>query len=387
MTARSLVAADAAVLVARVPNDGIKPSACVDGDGTLHLVYFKGPAAGGDAYYVNTKDGGTSFSAPIRVNSQDGSVLGVSSIRGPQLACGRGGIVHVVWNGSNNALPKGPLNPGMPSDSKANGAPLLYTRFDPAQQHFEPQRNLLQQSCSLDGGSAVAADANGGVNVVWHAEPKSGGDESTRVIWMATSRDDGAHFAEERNILPGTAGVCGCCSLAVRAGTGGTIAILARAANEGGGQRPMNLLLSVDGGSAFIRRALDEWPLNACPMSSASIATTERGFAIAWEGKNKVEAARFDLAAARTESKSFLSLVRTSSGKALKYPVVAVNRAGDLLFAWTIGMGWSSGGSMAWELYHPGDDTPVAKGAQDGVPASDCLAAVALPDGRFLVVY
>ncbi len=46
------VSADTKVTLVRTPDHGIQPQAVVDETGTLHLVYFKGDALGGDLFYV-----------------------------------------------------------------------------------------------------------------------------------------------------------------------------------------------------------------------------------------------------------------------------------------------------------------------------------------------
>ena len=91
------------VLGRRVPHAGIQPEAVVDNAGTLHLIYFSGEPAGGDLYYVRSRDLGATFSTPVRINSQAGSAIATGTIRGGQLALGRTGRVHVVWNGSDAA--------------------------------------------------------------------------------------------------------------------------------------------------------------------------------------------------------------------------------------------------------------------------------------------
>src|SRR4051812_608886 len=107
LLAASAPAAD--VNVVRVPSGGFKASAAVDSAGTLHLVNFSGSTSGGDLFYVTSRDAGASFSPPLSVNSQTGSALGASSARGPHLALGREGRVHVLWPGSAKAQPRGPL--------------------------------------------------------------------------------------------------------------------------------------------------------------------------------------------------------------------------------------------------------------------------------------
>src|SRR5438045_1070573 len=87
------------VTVIATPDGGIQPQAVVDAEGAIHLLYFKGDPAGGDLFHARIGPGRDDVSAPIRVNSQPGSAVALGTIRGGQLALGRGGLVHVAWNG------------------------------------------------------------------------------------------------------------------------------------------------------------------------------------------------------------------------------------------------------------------------------------------------
>ena len=88
------------VIVVAAPDGGTQPQAVVDDGGSIHLIYFKGDPAAGDLFYVRSAPGTTEFSKAIQVNSGPGSAIAVGTIRGGQLALGRGGQVHVAWNGS-----------------------------------------------------------------------------------------------------------------------------------------------------------------------------------------------------------------------------------------------------------------------------------------------
>src|SRR5262249_4764455 len=170
--------------VLRTPGGGIQPRAAVDEHGTLHLVYFEGDPAKGDLEYVRSSDGGKTFGTPVKVASAPNAVA-LGNVRGAELAVGRGGRVHVVWNGA--------------AGGKALGAPRRYARLDDSGVRFEPERDLAGEHHGLDGGGAVAADAAGNVWVVWQAPDGAPGGkgESGRRVFVARSRDDGATFEHE----------------------------------------------------------------------------------------------------------------------------------------------------------------------------------------------
>src|SRR5262249_11864129 len=98
---------DKRVNVVKTPGGGIQPQAVVDARSVLHLLYFRGEAAAGDLFYVRREPGKTEFTAPIKVNSQAGSAIATGTIRGGQLAVGKNGRVHIAWNGSGKAMPRG----------------------------------------------------------------------------------------------------------------------------------------------------------------------------------------------------------------------------------------------------------------------------------------
>ena len=88
-------ASEDAVGVLRTPNGGIQPRASVDGQGIIHLIYFKSAGAGGNLSYVTRQPGSTEWSEPMRVNMAEGSVVANGAIGVAQIALGRQGRVHV----------------------------------------------------------------------------------------------------------------------------------------------------------------------------------------------------------------------------------------------------------------------------------------------------
>ena len=203
------VAAVPVVDIQRVPHGGIQPELAVGRDGVIHMVYFSGAPAAGDLFHVSSADGGRTFSGPVRVNSQPNSAIATGTIRGAQVAAGADGRVHVAWNGSDAALPRGLANP----KTGRRGSPMLYTRSNTSGTAFEPQRNLMTHTFNLDGGGSLAAD-DAGVYVAWHAnDVKEGEGEPSRRVWLSRSSDAGKTFAAETAAWPEPTGACGCCGM------------------------------------------------------------------------------------------------------------------------------------------------------------------------------
>ena len=367
-----------------MPDGSIQPQVAVDSRGTLHLLYYRGDAGHGDVFYVRSSDGGATFSAPIRVNSQPESAIAAGNMRGAQIAIGRNGIVHVCWNGATKALPKGPLNPGMPADSVYNGTPMLYSRLNNAGTAFEPQRNLMRFSYGLDGGGSVAADPAGHVFVVWHAAANGSRGPSGRSVFVARSEDDGMTFAREAPAWSEPTGCCECCAVKAFVDSQGLLRILYRTA-KANVDRDIYLLSSSDAGTTFTGGLVHPWNINVCPMSTEAYADGAAGLYVGWETEWQVYFGPVDRGTGKVTR--IVPAPGTGAPKR-QHPALAVNPQGQVLMAWTVGMGWNQGGSVAWQVFDP-NGQPVAgtRGRADGVPAWSLVAAFPRPDGSFVVVY
>src|SRR5262245_50140001 len=160
------------VTVLRTPDNGIQPQAATDAQGTVHLIYLKGEPRAGDIFYVRRQPGQKEFSKPIQVNTQPHTAMAMGTIRGAQLAVGKNGRVHVVWDAmgegaSNDSHPHHasdaphsdaahapdthtPHAPdaaqahSRPAHHNSNGkTPLYYARLSDAGTAFEPERNVI----------------------------------------------------------------------------------------------------------------------------------------------------------------------------------------------------------------------------------------------------
>jgi hypothetical protein len=371
------------VALGRVPDGGLQPQVAVDDQGIVHMIYFTGETGHGDLYYVRSSDGGATFSTPIRVNSQPESAIAAGTIRGGQLALGTDGRVHVAWNGSGVAQPKGPLNPEQAADSPYNGLPMLYARMNDAGTAFEPQRNLMHKTFALDGGGTIAADAKGHVYVLWHGSTAGAAKgEAGRQVWIARSDDNGKTFAPEELAYTKPTGACGCCGMRAFVDSRGDLYALFRSATEQI-HRDEYLIRSRDHGHTFEGRMLDAWQINACPMSSAAFVETPGNILAAWETEDKVFFTRIN-----PQTLAFAKpMAAPGSGSDRKYPSLAVNSRGEVLLAWMEGSGWGKGGTLHWQRFTD-DGSPIdAPGEAPGIPAFSFATAFAKPDGGFTILY
>ncbi|MEZ5364463.1 MAG: sialidase family protein [Bryobacterales bacterium] len=250
--AASATARSAGVRLVRLPDGAVQPEPAVGPDGRLHLVYLRGEPGAANVFYVSGPSV-DQLSTPVRVNSDAECAVAAGTIRGAQLALGAKGRPHVVWNGSGQALPAPPVPPGVDPATVKHRSPLLYSRLSESGKAFEPQRNLMTRSYTLDGGGSVAADAEGHVYAGWHAhvggEPK--GEEGRRV-WLARSNDSGASFSDETAVFGETkapAPAAGCVSSLLLTARSTALSFGAETVH-----RDLFLLRSTDHGRTFSER-------------------------------------------------------------------------------------------------------------------------------------
>lgn len=367
-----------AVRLRSIPGDGIQPQVAV-AQNRIHLVYFSGDPKHGDIFYVKSNDFGRTFSAPLRVNSQQGNALAIGAIRGAQVAVGNDHRVHVAWNGSDLAEPARVINP----DSGKPGAPMLYARLNDRGTAFEPQRNLMWKTFGLDGGGSIAADGNGNVYVAWHGKtPGAAEGEAGRQVWIAQSADEGAHFAQERPASSAPTGACGCCGLRIFADSQGILYGLYRSATQNV-HRDIYLLRSPDRGRSFSVDLLHPWNVNACPMSS--MAFTEAGGEVlaAWETQAQVYFAPVGhgIDAAKRET-----IAPAGANPKRKYPALARNRRGETLMAWIEGAGWERSGTLGWEVLDPSGQPIDTSRSRTAAPVWSFPAVFVGPDEGFSIL-
>jgi hypothetical protein len=356
-----------AVTVSRLADGGIQPQVAVDDRGGVHVLYFRGEPARGDLFYTGSADGGRTLSAPIRVNSIPGAAIATGTVRGGQIAVGRSGRVHVAWNGSR-AL--GPAS-----------TPMFYTRLTIDRTKFEPERSVMHGAYNIDGGGAVAADRNGHVYVVWHANVPGEREEGKRRVWIARSDDDGGTFERERAVFDEPTGACGCCGLGAFADRRGAMYVLFRSAFEVM-NRDMYLLTSRDLGVHFDGRRIDRWDVGVCVMSTQAFAEGASGTFTAWETKGQIYMGRIDADRGNIAS----VIAAPGDDRTRKHPALAVAADGDVLLAWTEGTAWNKSGSAAWQLFDADDQAIGPVGHAAGVPVWGLVAIYARTDG-FTILY
>lgn len=354
-----------AVRVVRAPEGAIQPRVARDAEGGIHLVTYSGEALGGELWYARSSDGGRTFGERLALTTPETRACAHGAVRGAQLALGRGGRVHVAWNGAASKAP--------------HGAAFWYTRLDDSGTRFEPPRDVVAEHHGLDGGGALVADPAGPVWVAWHAPETPGGGEAARRVFVARSDDDGRTFGPESAASPQGSGVCPCCGIAAFV-VGDALGLVYRTARDG--EKRDTLFCSTGPGSAGYQQ-LDRWKSAACVMSTFAVASSPKGTLVAFESQGAVRFARPGLGAPPPPSTT-----APGDSTARKHPSIACNDAGQVLLAWIAGGNAQAGGVLEWQLFGA-DGQPLADGSgrREDVPVWDLPATLALADGSFLLLY
>jgi hypothetical protein len=346
-----------AVDTIRVPDEGRLPYTVLGDDGTLHMVYTQGDPSEGDLLYVSRRPGATEWATPLRVNSAPGTVTGIGPVDGGQLALGPDGRVHVTW-----------MRMAPPA--------FFYTRSNEDGPGFEKQFDIASDY-GVEAGPALTVDQDNNVYLFWHA---GSGEDATRVVYLAVSRDGGLVFEPPRQVNAAVEGACACCALAASTDGAGTIRVSYRGARENI-HRGQRLLTSHDAGVTFTDQLLQPWDVGACPVAVPSLHSSSSGTTVAWETQGQVQFVRVDR----------LNEIAIPTGKAAlrrKNPTIAVNPRGETLIAWADGSGFRSGGTLHWQLFdsdgQPGETGPDNETV---VPENSRPAATTRADGGFVVVY
>lgn len=327
------------VRIVETPHQGVVPDAEIDAQGIVHVAYV----SGSDAYYAYSSDEGKTFSSPLRINSEPGTVAG-AMFRGPDIAAGKNGRIHVIWyvNSYQKKLPPDQWG-------------VFHAHLDLGQNSFSKARNLNHKPS--DNYSLAATDS-GEVAVVWTAGK----------IYLNSSLDNGETFSEAETVQG--ADPCECCATRSFFSPQGTLFIDYR--EKANNIRDMHLLARPRGQRQFRREKISStpWPIQACPMTGTFLTGQSKGLLIAWETKGSIYYTRTG-----PSGESPKEIHAADRGK---YPLALAAPDGTVLVS------WKEGSMLCWQL-HDRNDRPLGEINTRSSRNADRHAGVVTPAGNFVL--
>ena len=295
-----------------------------------------------DVFLAVSRDGGSTFGSPVRVNATAGEAR-LGGELPPRVALARrpGAAVPdlaVLWT------------------TRSDTTGIKLARSSDGGKTFSTPVTLQSAGAAGDRGwPAVVFDGRAAVHAIWldhrglatnrgsgagHAAHQRAAEHDG----VAMARKSGLYYAAagskaspERQL---TAGVCYCCKTALASGADGSLYAAWRHVYEGN-LRDIAFTMSRDGGRSFsspVRVRHDGWAIAGCPDDGPAMAVDARGAVhLAWPtviGGSDPQGAIFY--ASTRDGSTFTPGLRvpTFGGAKPSHPQIVIDRRGRLFVAW-----------------------------------------------------
>lgn len=274
-----------------------------------------------DLYFSRSTDRGRSWSPPVRVNDDPGSVWGFA-VSKPRIAVGDSGTIHVFFPGNERSPVTG-----------LDVVTARYTRSTDGGKTFEPARTINRPpdfdqtgilgenlSATFSFGT-MGLGPDGTVVAIWQDIGEMQKEADGADAHMAISRDDGKTFSPERAAIA-TNTVCPCCQLTVAFGAEDIYVGYRKLYADG---RDSTVARSTDGGQSFTdegRLPFAKWDINGCPLKPTELAVDgNRVYAVSYTGAEDPAGLYF----ARSEDRG-----RSFTGRTQVHPGAAYSDAAEM---------------------------------------------------------
>jgi len=236
--------------------DARDPAVAADAHGRVALTYVTRDTNGArELWLAVSRDSGTTFSAPVRVNDVPGSVSSYPEGR-PAAVFGPAGALIVTWGARRPGVERAVnIASRASSDGGVTLGPVAYLNDDRAS-------GVL----AFHGFPAVAFRPDGALFAAWLDErdyATAQGEPTGSSLYRAMSFDGGQSWSANQRMRDT---VCACCRPMVATDASGGIALAYRSAYFN--LRDPALAVSRDGGSTFAVDTVlhaDRWYLPGCP--------------------------------------------------------------------------------------------------------------------------
>jgi uncharacterized protein YbjT (DUF2867 family)/peroxiredoxin len=351
LVAGAAVRAADIVTVSLPGHKAIAPEIAVAGDGAISIVWLERTPEGeqiaaagaaskeghthlakADVWFARSTNGGATFTAPVKVNRETGSVWGFA-VSKPRVRVSPDGVIHVFY----------PANSVAPKSGKPIVLPM-YTRSTDNGRNFAAPITLgavpdSDNSKIVSGGLANAecfgtltTDDRGGVFAYWIDTRDMSETQTNGKIFSAVSTDNGASFSRDFEVFPADA--CPCCQITATTHDG-KIYLGSRQASASG-HRDSVIAVSTDRGRSFsprVRWGGAAWAIEGCPLKPTTLAVDgDNVYAAAFNGGAEPQGAY--VSRSSDGGRTFEPAVALHRGAAVSDAPVLALLDGRLVAAW-----------------------------------------------------
>lgn len=223
-------------------------------------------------YVAISRDGGESFTPPVKVN-HDPAVVRGQNINRPRIAGAANGDWHISYAANE-------LHPD-------TGKPLMtshYTRSTDGGRSFEPPRRLSELNdidrgefthgdfMTTAGFQSIAVTPSSVVRTFWIDTRYRTAEDDASALYSAVSRDGGNTFDAAEELMK--TGVCPCCQLMTEASAGSSLYLSLRSVSASGLRQPT--VIQIEGDTAAMSVPVDAghaaWEIEGCPLKPTALA-------------------------------------------------------------------------------------------------------------------
>lgn len=218
-------------------------------------------------------------------------------------------------------------------NGEGGGSDLMFSRsLRFGRQWEKPIKVTDKTSPSQNGFSYLAVAPNGDIYAVWlDGRNKEQTMDGTSFVYLAKSTDHGATFEKNVQIAKN---VCPCCRPTLAFGETGEVYVSWRGVTDGD-IRDMMLSASYDNGVSFsqpLTVSHDNWKINGCPHSGASMITKGKRLYISWYSEGNGTNAGIRLVWSDNKGKTFSRPTIASANIVdANHPMLSLSEDGRLL--------------------------------------------------------
>jgi hypothetical protein len=318
-----------------------EPAVATAKDGTAYVVWVEHRGKEADVMLKRFNAEGQALGDPVRINPQTGQA---TAWRGdpPTVAVAQDGTLYVGWTG--RAEPASRTPPDIYLSASRDGGKSFTAPVKVNDDPKPTDHGMHSLAVAGDGRVYVAWLDERNVAPAPPADTKMKGKssghhmENNRELFFSSSTDGGRSFSPNQSVAED---VCPCCKTNLAAGSDGWVYVSWRQVLPGD-YRHIAVTSSSDQGKTFAKATIvsdDEWVLKGCPVSGAALAAADGTLQVLWyAGSDKGQRGIY-LSESRDAGKTFSPRQLLAAGSVQGTPVLLREFVGAATGVWQEGEG------------------------------------------------